>query len=487
MTSLPATAVRRRAAFAAAAAASLALALADPASRSGVLAGSVLVMLAALPTALRLRADPVDGPGIYAAMSGVCFGLLSLAWLGTPPIPAPGVDRGGIVQALLIVAGALVAFGVAARAAGGRAVRRDGPLAEIREPPVHLIVALFALGVAGLGAGILLRAVGVASDTGAGGAVTPYAQVFQQLGVLGALAVLVLALVLMRNPDPRLRRLLIALAAVQMVAGFMSGFKQQALLPVIYVVLAYVLSRGRVPWRVVGAGAAIFLFVLVPATILYRAALTPPDDGRDPASPRALATQTWEYFGVRFRLVDHVALIRDRTPGVYPYGNGSRYVQLPALVLVPRALWPEKPILDDGLEFSHSYWEVPPHIRTSTPLTQVGDLLRNFGVAGVAGGMLLWGAVVGGATALWRRRRSPRLDMVYIVALPSGIAYVESDLPQLVAGASKSLLVAAAVAWLLLPGRRGRSGYAWLRQLGRSLVPAPASRLARAEGAGRRG
>ncbi len=33
------------------------------------------------------------------------------------------------------------------------------------------------------------------------------------------------------------------------------------------------------------------------------------------------------------------------------------------------------------------------------------------------------------------------------------VGYVESDIPQLVAGAAKTLFVAALIAWLLLPGR----------------------------------
>ena len=250
----------------------------------------------------------------------------------------------------------------------------------------------------------------------------------------------------------------------------MTSYKQQALLPVLLVGVAYVSCRGRVPWRSVAVGGVLGLCVLLPATILYRDALRPDVPGASTIrTPGELVRSTAEYLNVRFRLIDSVALIESRTPAVYPYANGRRYTLLPALVALPRAVWPDKPILNDGVEFSLTYWELPPVIKTATPLTQPGDLYRNFSWPGVLLGMGAWGLLVGLLARVGGARRSPRVELVCLVALVQVVPYVDSDLPQLIAGTSRTLLLAAVVAWLTLPGPTGPPGFSRLVQAGARL------------------
>jgi hypothetical protein len=101
-----------------------------------------------------------------------------------------------------------------------------------------------------------------------------------------------------------------------------------------------------------------------------------------------------------------------------------------------------------------------------TPLTQVGDLFRNFGIAGVVAGLLIWGVVLGAFTVMFRTIRSPRNEMVYIVGLATSVLFVETILPELLSGAARTLAVATLVAWVVLPGRGSSAGYgrilAWL-------------------------
>src|SRR5688572_25457093 len=77
--------------------------------RLGVGAGSLLVVATALQAIARLRADPLDAPGVWAAVAAMTLGALSLLWLGTPKIPAPGVDRDDVSRALLLVAAGVAA------------------------------------------------------------------------------------------------------------------------------------------------------------------------------------------------------------------------------------------------------------------------------------------------------------------------------------------------------------------------------------------
>jgi len=437
-------------------------------------------LLVCAPLAWRLSHDPLDAVGIYATASALCYGVMSLSWLGkTPPIPAPGVQQTAIAQALVLVACGLLAFGVVARLVAGR-VRPRPPLTggESERMPIILLCGLFAIGATGLAVGLAIGAVGFNNDAGASAGVLAYGQAFQQLSLLGGLAAGAFALWVFRGQDRRLRWLLFGLVAAQVVGGFATGYKQQALLPVLLVGAAFVACRGRVPWKAVAIGTALGILVLLPATIAYRSVLRPTAavGATNIRTPIGLFNETADYLGVRFRLADSVALIQARTPEVYPYANGRRYTLLPALITLPRAVWGNKPILNDGLEFSHTYWEVPPSITTATPLTQPGDLYRNFAWPGVLAGMALWGALVGMLTRLNGLRRSPRLELMCLVALVQVVPFVDSDLPQLLAGASRTLLVAGVVAWLALPGAAGPPGITRLLRIAGKLLRARSKR-----------
>ncbi len=347
-----------------------------------------------------MRADPLDAPGLWAAVAAVTLGALSLLWLGDPNIPPPGIDRDDVSRALL-----LVAAGVAAASLGALVIarpRRREPLclAPADLPPVRLLVALFLFGGAGLAAGMLLGAAGFDADAGQASGILPFAQFITQLGGLGFLVIGVTAVAAFASGSRTYLRLLVAFMAFQVVGGFVAGYKSQSLAPLLLTGLVYVAVRQRLPWRAIALTAGVTFLVLIPANSVYRTVIRPnPNVGAPPATVLTVADDTLAYAKFRFRLIDHVALINDRTPAVYARGNGNRYLLLPALVAIPRPVWPDKPILNDGLEFSHTYWEIPVNTETSTPLTQPGDLLRNFGPEGVIVGLALWGAFLGAVLA----------------------------------------------------------------------------------------
>ncbi len=435
--------------------------------RLGVAAGSLLVLGVTASTVYRLRRDGLDAPGLYAALAGVMFGGLSLLWLGTPAIPAPGI-RSDHVSAALIV----VAAGLAAAGAGAAATGRAKPRAPLRfnsdnVPGITVIALLFLVGAVGLAATLAFGAAGYQAAGGASGRVLPFAQALIQAGGLGSLVVTACALIAFGTGSRPHMRLLPIMVVVQVAGGFAVGYKHQSVLPVLLCLLAYISCGNRLPRRTVAALVAGTALLLVPANLLYRQTLRDPVGGTTPKSgtPVRILEETVRYGTVRFRLIDHVALINARTPSVYSRPSGRRYTLLPALVLIPRAIWPDKPILNDGLEFSHTYWEVPVGVTTATPLTQPGDLLRNFGPVGVVLGLAGWGVLLGLLTAACRRWRSPRVEMLYLVSLMTLVVWVETDFPQLLAGALKTMATAGVVAWLLLPGRRVEAGHLRLADL----------------------
>ena len=437
--------------------------------RLGVASGAMLVVLAALPTLWRLRIDPLDAAGIYALASALLLGLTSLMWLdATPRRPPPGVDPSDVSDALLLTAAGVAAFGVGARLTGPARRRPPLELPASAAPSILAMVGVFAVGAMALGAGLAVGVLGYNARGAAaeGSTLFASAQLFSNAAELGTFVVLICALAAFATGGRHYGRLLVVVLVLQSAAGFVAGYKLQVVLPLVLAGLGYVACRGRIPWRAVVIGAVVTALLVAPANRLYRQYLRP--DRTVSAGDAVEGGST--VVSNRIRLIDSVALIDVRTPSVYPRGDGDRYLYLPALIAVPRAVWPEKPVFNEGLEFSNSYWQLPSRYRTLTPLTQVGDLLRNFGAAGVVVGLCLWGVVLGLFTLVCRRLRSLRTEVVYLVALATGVPLVEMVLPELLTGAARTLPVAAAVAWFLLPGPRGPAGYrrvhAWLRTAG---------------------
>ncbi len=427
----------------------------------GVAAGSLLVVAVGLPFLRRLRRDGLDPPAVYVLMTVITFGLMSGIWLTARPFTAPpGLGRDDVAHALLLVSVGVAAFCLGARLLGPAQPRKPLVMDAEASPQATFLLLLFGVSAGALLIGLVIGATGYTAALDRSPALAASSQLIVQLGAIGPMAILAAALTCFATPERRFRRLVPLLLAVQALVGFASGFKGQSVIPFIFVGLAFIACRGRVPWRPVVVLGAVVVIVLLPANAVYRATLRPAVGVERDNSPRALVRDAYIYGSSRFRYIDHVALIEARTPSLYEYGSGARYVWLPALVAVPRVIWSAKPILDDGLEFSHTYWDIPLAIKTSTPLTQIGDLYRNFAWPGVIAGLAVWGLVVAAFGAACRRWRSPRTEMVLIYALVTAVPYVESDLPQLIAAATRSLPVAAACAWLLLPGRGGaQPGY----------------------------
>jgi hypothetical protein len=145
-------------------------------------------------------------------------------------------------------------------------------------------------------------------------------------------------------------------------------------------------------------------------------------------------------------LLGHVV---DSTPLAVPYWNGSSYVSLPQS-LVPRALWPDKPVKDLGQRFAHRYAIIDPSDRTtSINFPQLIEMYCNFGIPGVFLGMLLFGILVRSLIErLYRAGVGPIATLLGAVWL-GGLTSVESDL-SLVLGAmlQQAVLIGPLLYWV---------------------------------------
>ena len=96
--------------------------------------------------------------------------------------------------------------------------------------------------------------------------------------------------------------------------------------------------------------------------------------------------------GQRIREIDNVAIIMQRTPDQIGFRSPVELIVEPLVGVVPRALWPGKPIGLTGLQVTQEFYESP--AVTASADTLVGGLYWYGGWLPVLAGMFLIGCAV---------------------------------------------------------------------------------------------
>jgi hypothetical protein len=89
--------------------------------------------------------------------------------------------------------------------------------------------------------------------------------------------------------------------------------------------------------------------------------------------------------------IDALALVIKYTPNPQPFGLGESFVRAFTSAVIPRQLWRGKPIFNPSREFEQNYLGMPGFYEGHTSMQVLADLYANFWLAGVTGGMLLFG------------------------------------------------------------------------------------------------
>jgi hypothetical protein len=269
---------------------------------------------------------------------------------------------------------------------------------------------------------------------------------------------------------------LIMMLAAEVAAGAVLGAKETFLVAVLAVVMPYGLHRGRLPLKGLAATAAVFLLIVLPFNQAYRSVLR--DGGRVLTMGESI-TAASQVFGhviepdsasgtlidssgdaiARLRLIDNVALIVQKTPDVIAYRSPTEYLYAPVVGLIPRAVWPGKPILVGGYKFSQQYYNFPSSVYSASAVTTLGDLYRHGGWLTVIVGSLVLGAVV----RMFDKLFNPETDhraLFFVLAFFPTIVKSEMDSVELLIS-FPALAFAAIVGVRFAAGRAG--GY---RQVG---------------------
>ncbi|MEM4724134.1 MAG: hypothetical protein QXP01_03905 [Candidatus Hadarchaeum sp.] len=264
--------------------------------------------------------------------------------------------------------------------------------------------------------------------------------------------------------------------------AFVSGFMK----PMFWIVLLLWTAAlfARVNPRYLALFATVFVFLgllVVPVAEGLRARA---DIGLlDPTDPTALASTTAETIATLWTNGDKGAwlfafdrtlyrnaivaatpgIILEKTPSFIPYQGMDKFLAIPAYV-IPRALWPDKPVLSRGNWFAIMYLNQPEFVPSSAAITVFGEGYMYAGWLGVVLACFILGVQL---AWVYRWTASAQLWAIYLALIPTFIDAEAQFTGMFVASVQRTvvfLAVYALLAWLTVPkgvGQRLRSP--WIR------------------------
>jgi len=262
---------------------------------------------------------------------------------------------------------------------------------------------------------------------------------------------------------------------VQWVLGMMSGMMGNALAPPVMAAALLWARRGHLPAGLLAAGACAFL-IFNPAKVTYRKItwFTPETTSlerftnwgdalwityfdRENDGLEDVGTSFENSLGsaaMRLNTLGQVAQMFDWVPERVPHAGPDRWLTVPKL-LMPRALWPDKPIQEEFFNKNYTFQfrlqtpQAAASGTTSITLPSVGDGYWRLGWPGVAIEAAFLGLIIGWAQAVGRGGVS-RIASRTSLLLAASLMQLHTDLHTfgLLNGALQQLVVALVVAWV---------------------------------------
>ena len=332
--------------------------------------------------------------------------------------------------------------------------------AEVRSratPWILYAIGLTARLVTALSTGLLGYVGNVSSSVSTA---TGYQGIIGAFTLCAPLAVAAASLQVFREKAKGAHITLLVLFLAEVGFGAAAGNKQGFVVAVLAVIIPFSAARGRLP-RVVLTGLIVtFMVVVIPFNQAYRNAvrqgavtLTP---AQGVATAPSLLVQTvtsgesvsvalgsLDYLIERIREIDNVAIVVQRTPMQVNFASPLQLAEVPVIEMIPRAIWPGKPILATGYQFSQEFYELPASIYTSSADTMVGGLYWHGGWITVIIGMMLFGGIVRLLDEILDARANPHAIFLLLLLFPVLVGG-ETDWNALLGALPATLLI-----WLL--------------------------------------
>jgi hypothetical protein len=263
---------------------------------------------------------------------------------------------------------------------------------------------------------------------------------------LALLAVAILLVLQLRGSLGLVEKLLLwgVLVPGHIMVEVASGFIFPVVRFVVLMGMIYVGIRRRIPWgAVLVCGLAVFV-LLIGKGQFRKVMWEGPDASRNPIERGVTfleltagqvadmdvndLEEAFQRTARRVDLLTLFAFVIGRTPDLVPYWNGQTYWAV-VWKLVPRALYPDKPLEDIGQTFGHRYGLLDPgDFKTSVNLPQLIEMYVNFGSAGVLVGMLLCGVLYRMMNVVLNHRYIGEWGLVVASTVFSSFVNIESNL-----------------------------------------------------------
>ena len=409
-------------------------------TRAGFITGSVISLVMWICVLLFLALAPIrllpawarrgsEFGVIYACVWALVFGLASFTWIREHAVVGAPVQRQQITASV-----ALMALGIACFWVGYLWIRWQlGPPHRTEFPPLRFRWVAITIGyVVGTGISLYLLMTGQFGLSYALPQTLATNTLRNSLILLtyaATIATYIAFIAALRTGSRGAKVTTIVFTIGLSTIGAAAGSKWATIGPPFFLALIYSFYRGRLPRKWIIGGVVTLLLVVVPGNLVFRSGVTYTTPQSDLVGTRQLsalagglslaqrASIATRWLQTRFASIDTIGLITIQTPTPNPYQGGRLWVLAPVYNLVPRFVWPSKPVLDLEYGFDRVYRHLPPNVVTNTGLTQPGDLYMNFGIPGVAMGMLVLGLLFAWVAKSWLTPVRPRMLVVSMLIL----------------------------------------------------------------------
>jgi hypothetical protein len=412
---------------------------------------------------------------------GVVFGVATLTWSQPQTGTVGEIVVSNVLRALWLVAVAIAAWALGYCVGPGHPSRRVATRvlcalrarfgAEVRSTAAPW--GLYAIGIAArLANAVTTGRFGYVGDASAAvSTATGYGGILSALSLCAPLAVAAAALQVFRERLPGARITLTVLFLVEIAFGAAAGGKQNFVIAVLAIVIPFCAARRRLPKAALILILLVFLVVVIPFNQAYRSAArqgsatltatqavsAAPGILRQTVTGHSVVTvipDSFDYLAQRICEINGPAIVLQRTPRQFSFQSPLQLVEGPLAGIVPRAIWPGKPIVVTGYLFSQDFYGLPPTLYTSSPDTVVGGLYWDGGWIPVVVGMFLIGCMVRLLDDVIDVRANPHGIFLVLLLFPS-LVRGEYDWQSIMTGIPASLFVwLLSVALIFRPRRR---------------------------------
>jgi len=325
---------------------------------------------------------------------------------------------------------------------------------EVRSPLAPWI--LYAIGIS---ASIFTAATtGRFGYVGSGSAIdsSSYGGIVGSLTLCAPFGIAAAALRTFRERIPGTSITLIVLLLGDFAFGAAAGGKQSFVVAALAAAIPLSVARRRLPKAALTAIIGVFLMVVVPFNEAYRNAVNQgsltisqavsvaPGILRQTLSGSSLATalpHSLDDMALRIREIDAVAIITQRTPDQIGFRSPVELIVEPLAGVVPRALWPGKPIALTGLQFTQEFYESAPYSASDDTLP--GGFYWYGGWLPLLVGMFLIGCAVRLVDEVLDVRSNPHAIFFTLLLFPTVVG-AENDWSSIISSIPATIFV-----WLL--------------------------------------